>query len=299
MTTRSKSPAAGFDWLKNGISVARRHPKPLLGGAALLVVACLLPSLITMPLQYRAMYGGTPPSMTSFVWGMVISVLFGLVLVPLYAGYLQLVDAAERGLPARATDIFKPYRNGDAMRLIGYGLAMMVIYVVFFGLIIATTGGSAFAWYMQALAAQTNHVPPPGVPQGFGIVIALSMVVGLLMMGFYSISLGQIALRGRPVFSAIGDGLIGALKNALPLLVFALSAFLAWIVLAIALGIVVVVLGLIGKLVGVWLALVLIIPLYIAVILLAFTVMFGAMYHLWRDVCGDDIVPDMAGASAF
>lgn len=214
MTTRSKSPAAGFDWLKNGFSVARRHPKPLLGGAALLVVVCLLPSLITMPLQYRAMSAGAAPSPATFIGTMVFSALFGLLLVPLYAGYLQLVDAAERGLPAGATDIFKPYRSGEALRLIGYGLAMMVVYVVLFGLIFATTGGSVFSWYMQAIAAQTNHLPPPGLPQGFGIVIALSMLIGLLMMGFYSISLGQVALRKRPVLGAIGDGLIGAEERA-------------------------------------------------------------------------------------
>ena len=298
MTTRSKSPAAGFDWLKNGFNVARRHPKPLLGGAALLVLACLLPSLITMPLQYHAMSAGAAPSPATFIGTMVFSALFGLLLVPLYAGYLQLVDAAERGLPAGATDIFKPYRSGEALRLIGYGLAMVVIYVVLFGLLFATTGGSVFSWYMQAIAAQTNHLPPPGLPQGFGIVIALSMLIGLLMMGFYSISLGQVALRKRPVLGAIGDGLVGALKNALPLLVFALTAVIAWFVVAIALAIVVLVLALIGKLVGAWLALVLVIPLYIAVVLMAFTVMFGAMYHLWRDVCGDDIVPGLAQATA-
>jgi hypothetical protein len=32
--------------------------------------------------------------------------------------------------------------------------------------------------------------------------------------------------------------------------------------------------------------------------LMIFTAMFGAMYHLWRDVCSDDIVPDMAQAIA-
>jgi hypothetical protein len=298
MTTRSKGPAAGFDWLRNGFSVARRHPKPLLGGAALLVVACLLPSLITMPLQYRAMSTGTPLSPAAFIGSMVFSVLFGLLLVPLYAGYLQLVDAAERGLPAAATEIFKPYRNGEALRLIGYGLAMMAVYIVLFGLIIATTGGGLISWYMQAIAAQTSHLPPPALPQGFGIAIALFMLLGLLMMGFYSISLGQVALGRRPVFGAIGDGLIGALKNALPLLVFALSTFLAWIVLAIGIAIVALVLALIGKLVGAWLALVLLIPLYLVFILLAFAVMFGAMYHLWRDVCGDDVVPDFAQATA-
>jgi hypothetical protein len=120
------------------------------------------------------------------------------------------------------------------------------------------------------------------------------VVLGIFMMGFYSISLGQVALRQRSVFGAIGDGLIGALKNLLPLLVFAVSLVLVWIVAAIAIVIVAALLALIGKLVGAWLVFALIVPLYIAVLLMMFTVMFGVMYHLWRDVCGDDIVADMA-----
>jgi hypothetical protein len=29
-------------------------------------------------------------------------------------------------------------------------------------------------------------------------------------------------------------------------------------------------------------------------LLMVFTAMFGVMYHLWRDVCGDDSVTGMA-----
>ena len=294
MTTRSREPAAGFGWLTRGISVGFRHPKPLFGGAAFLMVAALLPSLITLPVQLHAISAGTPLGPVAFGWIMAISMLFGLLIVPLYAGYLQVVDAAERGLPARALDIFKPYRLGEALRLIGYGLAVIVVYIVTFGIIIVTTGSGIVSWYMQVLTAEASHLPPPtALPDGFGITIALFMLLGLLMMGFYAISLGQVALRQRGVFGAIGDGMIGALKNVLPLLVFALIATVAWIVVIIAFVLAVILLALLGKLVGIWLMLVLIVPLYIALFLVIFTVMFGVMYYLWRDVCGDDIVPGM------
>lgn len=128
--------------------------------------------------------------------------------------------------------------------------------------------------------------------------MALFTVLCLFMMGFYSISLGQITLRQRSVFGAIGDGIVGALKNLLPLLVFALSFLLVGVVAIIAIALVAFLLALLGKLVGVWLVLVLMIPFYIAVMLLMFTMTFGAMYHLWRDVCGDGITPDMAPATA-
>jgi hypothetical protein len=47
------------------------------------------------------------------------------------------------------------------------------------------------------------------------------------------------------------------------------------------------VIGLIGKAVGMWLAMLLAIPLYVAALLVMYVVMFGVMYFMWRDVCGD------------
>jgi hypothetical protein len=294
MTTRSRGPLAGFGWLTRGTSVGYRHPKPLFGGAAFLMLASLLPSLITLPMQFHSLNVGIQPSPTTFVWMMAGSMLFGLLLVPLNAGYLQVVDAAERGLPTRARDVFNPYRNGEAWRLIGYGLAMMVVYLAMLGIVVAATRGGIVNWYMQLLTAQASHQPPPtALPDGFGTAMALFAVTALFMSAFYAVSLGQVALRQRSVFGAIGDGLIGALKNLLPLLVFAVSAVLAWIAVAIVFVIVALLLALIGKLVSPWLAVVLLIPLYIAMMLVMFTVMFGVTYHLWRDVCGDDIMASM------
>lgn len=296
MTTRSNGPLAGFDWLKRGINVGYANPKAVLGGAAFLLLLCLLPSMITIPLQFSDMRAGTQPDPATFGWIMAASALAGLLLIPLYAGYLQVIDAAERGLPARARDIFQPYRRGDAMRFIGYGLAMLVLYVAAVGIIIAAAGSGIASWYGQIITAQLSHKPPPvALPDGFGIAIALAFVLALFMLGVYAISLGQVALRGRSVLGAIGDGLVGALKNLLPLLVFVVSTMAAWLVVAIVIVLLVALLALLGKLAGSWLVLVFVVPLYMAMLLMVFAVMFGVMYYLWRDVCGgDDAVPAVA-----
>ncbi|MBS0432406.1 MAG: hypothetical protein JSS21_08410 [Proteobacteria bacterium] len=298
MTTRAKGPLSGFGWLQRGIGVGFRHPKPIFGGAGFLLLACLVPSLITLPLQFQMRTAGASPNLVIFGGIMVVSMLIGLLIVPLYAGYLQVIDAAERGLPTRARDIFNPYRQGEAVRLIGYGLALIAIYIAVLAVVIAATGGGIARWYMQVLSAQANHQLPPGLPPGFGIAMALLTVFGLFMMGFYSVSLGQIALRRRGVFHAIGDGVMGALKNLLPLIVLAVTLVLAWIVVMIAFAILAVLLALLGKLVGAWLMLLLVIPLYIALLLVVLTVMFGVVYYLWRDVCGGDPASGMAPAIA-
>lgn len=292
MTTRSRGPAAGFGWLTRGIQVSFRHPKPLLGGAAILVLVCLLPSFITMPIQFHALRGGTTPSTAIMGGTMALAMVLGLLLLPVYAGYLQVIDAAERGLPARVRDIFGPYQRGQAPGLIGFGVALLLVYAVVMVIIVMAAGGGVAGWYAQVFMGQASHLPPAtGLPAGFGTALALALVFGLFLMGFYAISLGQVAFRRRGVFGAIGDGLVGAVKNLLPLIVFAVSLVLAWLVVGIALMLVGILLALIGKMVSAWLALVLIVPLYFALVLVMFAVMFGTMYYLWRDVCGDDAAP--------
>ena len=44
--------------------------------------------------------------------------------------------------------------------------------------------------------------------------------------------------------------------------------------------------------------LVFVVPLYLAVMLMLFSVMFGVMYYLWRDVCGDNTAPTAAQSIA-
>lgn len=279
---------AGFNWLARGISVGFRHPKPLFGGAGLMLLACLLPTLITLPLQVRASITGAPLDPITYGLTMVFAMLLGLLLVPMYAGFLQLIDAADRGQPARAFDVFNPYREGDALRLIGFGLAIIALYVLIFAIVIAVTGGGLVGWYMQAMTAQAGHQPPPALPDGFGVAMALLAVLWLFMIGFYAISLGQVSLNRRSVFGAISDGAGGALKNLLPLITFTVAAVLAWIALTLVILIAVLLLALIGKLVGAWLTFAVVVPIYIALLLTMFTWMFGSMYYLWRDVCGHD-----------
>ena len=293
MATRSRSAGTGFGWLTNGIRGGFDHPKLMFGGAALLVVACFLPSLVTMPMQYFAAKAGTPQSTATTMVTMAISVLYGFLIVPLYAGYLQLINAVQKQQAARLSDIFKPYRQGEAWRLIGFGLANFVVYVGGIAIIVLSTGRGMIGWYKQAVAAQASHQLPPGLPGGFWTTMALLMVFGLWMMGYYAISFGQVALNRRGVFGAIGDGMSGAFKNALPLLVFALSSLMLWVVVLIALIIVGALLALVAKLISTTLMLPVFIVLYFALLLWMFNVMFGVMYHLWHDVCGDDTATAM------
>lgn len=292
MTTRSNRPSAGFRWLKRGISVAFRQPKAILGGAGLLLVSSLPQSLLTLPIQLHAQHAGRP--LTPLVMGLMtaISMLIGLLMVPLYAGYLQIIEAVERGLPTRALNIFKPYQQGEGWRLIRFGAAVLLIYVAVIAVIVAAVGSGVVSWYIQTLSAQATHKLPPALPHGFGVAMAFFVMFSFSMTSFYAISLGQMALARRRVFAAMGDGMTGALKNLLPMIVLVLSATVVAIALTVAFVIVAICVALLAKLVSGWLMLLLAVPLYVALMVMMSAVIFGVSYHLWRDVCSDDTVTD-------
>ena len=286
MTMRARGPLAGFRWLKDAINLGRTNPRAVFGGAALVALMSMVPSLITLPMQFAMTPG---PGMLAAVMG--VSMLCGLLLAPMFAGYMRIIDAADRGHAARAVDVFMPYRSGEAPRLVGYGLAMLAVYVLIGALLVAVAGRELVDWYLQAISVQNGADQTTAVtalPDGFGRAFALGMVCALLITGVYAISLGQVALGGRSVLDSVRDGLVGSLKNLLPLLVLAVSGIVAMIVLVLVFGVVAAGLALLAQFVGAWLMFALMLPLYCALMLAMFVVMFGVMYHLWRDVSGNE-----------
>src|SRR5690606_21116737 len=217
----------------------------------------------------------------------------------LIGGVLRVIDATERGLPASATGVFEPFRGGHGGgRLIGFGLLMTALYLLVFGTIIGSFGQGLPEWYMQMVQltmeaggkpVQPDDIPSP--PSGLGMVVALGLLFGLFLGGAYAIGFGQVALGGRRVLAAVGDGLTGALKNLLPIVVLAILSVVAMFALLLVVGLVGGLLMLVGGLVHPALGMLLVAPVYLAMMLLMYVVMFGVMYHMWRDICGEPVVP--------
>lgn len=286
MTTRAMGPLAGIGWLKNAINLGRRNPRAVFGGAALMLLIALLPTAITLPVQLMV-----EPGVAGLVGIMAFSLVASLLMVPLMGGYLRLIDAAESGRPSRARDVFSAYRRGGgAWQLIGFGLAMLALYVVAMAAVIAVVGTGILSWYMQVATASQHGAADAAalqqLPEGLGLAVALGSVLWLFMSGVYAIGFGQVALGRRNALAALGDGMLGSLKNLLPLLVLTLAGLMAMLLLGVGLMLVALLLGVVAKLVGTWLLVVVAVPLYIALLLAMYVVIFGVIYHLWRDVCG-------------
>jgi hypothetical protein len=287
MSTQAMGPMAGFDWLKKAINLGRNNPKAVFGGAALLMLAIAGAMIVVVLLQLLSSAVFTPGSSgTMVVMGLtMLSVL--LVMAVLSAGYLRLVDAVESGRPASATDVFHAFGDGAvAWRMIGFLVLLTLLnYAVVIGLLVLLAG-DLVDWYVQTLRVTVGGGAPDvtGLPDGIGFAYAVMLAVGLVFYAIQAIGMGQVALRGRGVFAALGDGFAGTVKNLLPLLMLLVAYLLLCVVALLVVFALVMLFTLLIK-VSPWLAL-LAVPLYLAALLAIVVVAFGVMYALWRDVCG-------------
>ena len=288
-TTRALGPGAGLGWLRQAINLGRSNPRAVFGAVALLALVALIPSVVQLILQQGL--GLEPGAMVNVIG--LLSLLM-LVLYPLLiGGLLRVIDDAEHARPTHATALFATFRAGSgAGRLIAFGVLITLIYVAAFGALIAAFGPGLFGWYMQVLDASMQGdqaamaTAVQAVPDGLGTVMALGTLVGLFCTGVYAIGFGQVALGERPVLAALGDGIAGTLKNLLPIVLLAAVAFIGLLVFMGIFALVLAVLVGLGSLVHPSVGMLLAVPVYLAMLLVLYVVMFGVMYFMWRDVCG-------------
>lgn len=289
MSTRSLRPLVGIDWLRRGINVGRNNPRAVFGGGALIMAAMLVPSVVQALLQGLFRPGETGTLLLAAALSLAALVL----LTPMVAGYLQVIDAVERERPTGAMAVFAPFR--DALRLrriVGFGFAMVGIYVVVFSGLIGMLGDGLIEWTDKILTlSQKGPIKDPKLvpqpPPGLGGFLGLGSLLVMFLSGIYAIGLGQVALGTRGVGGALGDGVTGTAKNFLPLLVLAMLLFAGGFAVMLMAGLVFSVILGIGGLVHPTVGLLLVMPVYLAFLVMLYVVLFAIAYFVWRDVAGD------------
>lgn len=288
MTTRANGPLAGLAWLKRGFNAGRSNTRAIFGGASLVMVAALVPGF----LQAFAHALLQPGPGAAAVIAALTTLLAVALLGPLMGGYLRVIDASERGETVHASDVLAPFRNpSDARRMIVFSFVMLLMQLGAFSLLWAVFGGALEnlqGWYLRVAellqTAQPGQQPKlPDPPQGLGGLFSLAGLFALFVGGVFAVGLGQLALRGQGVGASVFEGLSGAARNLLPLLVMAAFVFVLMMAAGVAMLLVAGILGLLHPV----LALAAFLPLYMFFVLTLYVVMFGVMYHLWRDVAGD------------
>jgi hypothetical protein len=151
-----------------------------------------------------------------------------------------------------------------------------------------TVGHDFGAWYVNFVVHQPPLGSPPQalpkLPAGFAVSLALVTVFFLFFSGAMAVGVGQASLHRETGVAAFRDGIAGAFKNVLPLVVLAICVLLAFLVLAVLLGFVgAIVIGLVflaSKVLGVIIG----VAVYIAFILFMMAIMMGVNYAMWHDV---------------
>lgn len=294
MSTRSLRPLVGIDWLRRGINIGRHNPRAVFGGGALIMGAALVPSVVQAVLQGLL----RPGEMGTLVLGALLSLAGLVLLMPMVAGYLQVIDAVEHARPTRASAVFAPFRDTLRFRrIVGFGFAMIAIYVVVFSGLIGLLGDGLMDWAGKLMELSQkgpikdpNLVPQP--PPGLGRFLGLGSLLALFLSGIYAIGLGQVALGTRGVGAALGDGVAGTAKNFLPLLVLAVLAFGAGLAVMLMASLVFSVILGVGALIHPSLGLMLAMPVYLAFLVMLYVVLFAIAYCVWRDVAGEDVDAD-------
>ena len=294
MEIRALGPGAGFGWLKEGVNLGRNNPKAIFGGAALMLLLVLLPAMclgVAVGISGAAKVGVA--AMVSMV--VVLAVAMILLVTALMVGFLRLIDNVENGRPAGASDVFAGFRDfGTTLRAIGFVLLLAIVQNLLLVLVISLLAPDFGSWYLQNLQTSmhgADQSQAAALPSGFAMAMSVVWVLGLFFYAVQALGLGQIVLRRRGMFGALGDGVVGAAKNLLPLLVMLLTLVVACIIAGIAIVLVVMLVAFLAKLVGTWLGVVIAVPLYIAFLLALYVVMFGVMYAIWRGILGDSDAP--------
>lgn len=274
------------------INLGSRNAGAIFGGAALMLMAGLVPSILQ-----AIGHGFSSSPILAWVIPMMAVGYWLFVMMPLGAGFYQLIHATETGRPTRAMSIFEVFRDTPmVLRMAGLGLSVILL-VFIIGLVMRLLLGQDFvaglAGWIQALGTidQQNPVLPPA-PEKLGVFVAMSLLFGMFFGGVYMLAFGQAALGDGKLSGALKDGLIGAFKNVLPLL---LVSLLCLVMGAVGLVVFVLVVGLlvvVGSLVNAGFGPLIMLPVYFGWTMLVYVIAYGVGYFMWRDVCsGQEVVP--------
>ncbi|HEX7326509.1 MAG TPA: hypothetical protein VF292_14350 [Rhodanobacteraceae bacterium] len=284
---KARGPAAGWRWFTGGLGVARQRPGRIIGAAALLAACVMLPP--TLELVPRVRVNAVVLAALS-----ALTLAAGLVYPILYGGFMRVLDATRNGRPARAVNVFEPFRpGGGGLRLFVFGVCMLVASVLFVSIVLAATGHGMtpqfpYALTPHAAAAQSHLVRARGA--AIVLAFAVTLVFYVLYSGALAIGIGQVALRGRSPWAALRDGAVGALKNLLPLVALAIYTLVA-VVIAVAVcaaiaGAVVLLSVKAAPAAGTALIVSVLVALYVILMVAFVLFIMGANYAIWRDVAG-------------
>ena len=292
MSIRTVGMVAPFRWLMKALDVGGRNPRAVFGAIALMLAVVIAMSLGQMAMQAAA-HASTNALIAVYV---VVSLISWVLMPPLFGGVFRVLDAADRGAPTRAAEVFDTFSRGNgARRMILTAMSYSLFYVGFLALVAMTPVGQFYREYF----AIAMSMPPGGEPDTAAILALFGRApAGLLLWSLlialaltvwthaYMFGIAHAALRDEGVAGSVTAGAMAALRNFLPLLGFvlalAIGGFVVVLLLGVVLGLLIGGLSLISPVLGILVML----PVLVLLMLGIYALLFGFYYHGWREVFG-------------
>ncbi len=289
MPIRRVPVARCLSWLGESLDMTGKRPGAALGAVMLALTAAFV-LLLAAVLLIAPFMDGSP---TSSLRAMSVLVLLLLALQPvLFGGVLAVLHRIERGEPVSAAGVFVGFSGGRFLPLASLGLIQVVAFAINF-LALDWLGGDGYLsryWaYFEALqpgqGLDPNAIPQP---ENAGLLSLVNLIVGFLVLALLSFSVPQVLLAGRTPGSAVREALVATLVNLPALLSTSAVALLGILVATLVFGLLMALVGLVGKAVAPVLGALLGFALIVLAMLLAVAMLAGVAYLAWRDVFEPD-----------
>jgi len=286
MQVRKVPTRQGLAWFRDAINLGSRNPKAVFGAALLLIGAMYL--FVAILGVAAAMLGGAGDGEAASGALMFVALAMTLALMMLMpillGGLMHVIREVEAGRPARATDLFAPFRSGRLPQLAALGVLQVVVAIVFGLLLVSITGTDYMKEYMAAMhdlmSGALKAMPEPRHP-----VLLFVLQVGYNYFTYVAMLLAvPLVLFSRAtVLDAVRDALRASVSNVAPNLLAAVLFVLGTLVAFLVVVLLAVLLGTLGALVHPIVG-----TLLTAAVLLAFgtallVVLAGGAYFAWRD----------------
>jgi hypothetical protein len=300
MSSRSVSLSAIFGWIPGAFRLVGRALPAFAGASALTILAgmaMMLPLWAFMGATFLdpspgGLGGGqSAAQLRNFLGGYALVLLLYLTLFPpIMLGWARLCRRADEGSPVSALEVFSAYREPATwLRAIGLALAFLLGFVVLVAVFAAAfwTTGIQFA---QEIAAN-KLAGTPAIPGGTGALVLgyfLFLGVMVLLQWTQMVAANEVALRPTGVLRSLWLALSGLLRNTLKLLVFGFCLFVAVVLLALVLGLVIGLFGAALTLLGPKASMIGIFVVELPFLLVAYPLFFAAAYCMWKSLLGDE-----------
>lgn len=288
MSKKSAGLGAAYGWFAQALALCRAHPRVLFGSASLLMMVALLPTILQL------VAGAALQAFPAL--GTALQVLFSLtalvLMPPAVAGFYRIVQALDQGRAADVGDLFVVFKDAPmARRLILINLVFLLLVVVLVvGLAMAFGGQELLDFFRTVSTLQPGSSTFPPFPDSALALSAVLVILALLVNSAKELAALQAVLGGRLPGPAIGEGLAATLRNAGALLAFYLPMMLVGFVVALLFGVLAALIGMAVSLISPGLAVLLVLPLAMALVLVLYGLIYTFFYFAWQDTLGEDAV---------